>query len=1085
MTGTGADIEAVQSFLRQVRETSWAAGRTFRRKHLVLLAFAEDAQPDGEDCTSCRLTRAVLAASKHTTGAHFVLVANGFTLDAMTRWSIDAALVGSGWRSFTAIEVPEFEGFSSAINRAMKVIPDNSLVAILSTSDLLLPSSTDFISPPTTLSLDGRNVADDASTDVDNEHTASDIFVGNRAKNGRRTRGSRSNLSSTFFIGSTAINAETTASAGIPETRSPDRKRVTAHRGTVLVSDGLVPHVHDSSWGERFVTPWPASGFQPRCPTPEEHERSNESVRSSGGGEQAFRSKGTPASEGIIFDQWTRLPPAKLEALAQADADLFFLPLVVLLADHADAPHGERPLKLCVAFHTEWMKRSPDRRMLETAVVRRKTSPVAMVVMAHDEISLLRPALEEMAVIVDHILVVVSVTSWHGDAMDVSPTLGLLDDMLEDVDSPTHGKLRVEVGSWNTEPEQREYGNAVIRDDPRKFWRVVAVDADEFWHPVELARALDLAADHPEARHLRAQVNPYWANVRSAAFPLEVLDAVWLIDPHHCIWREFREVLCDVEVDEQESLIDSSAGIIRHLSYHEERHNFELLQIRPVCGDLAIVDVSEGGSLDDPSWATARYTGKMDTSHFGSTLRGGDAVWSKLLEATQSRDQCATPPCGNGKRILAPWAELAEEMSRIQGAVIVRRTDLAETHGMFSPAENSKYVKTLQSYFGIFSRFLFPGRLMIAGHNLGEVRKNRRFIEAVHGEDSAAARFLSTTYFSDFDDDGTYFSDFDDDGRENIPTLVGMADVFVNKLGYVWNEKDYIVPASCEAELFGPRVSTSLPTTARSYDKVFVMAQRWGDEYFHFLAETLPRITLMLDILRKHVDIKIALYAPQPTSRDFKTYMVQFLELLGLRTERLIFIEEPIHANLAIMSSSAPCFKPDAGAINIIRHILLQALYPGSGGVPPPPARPVVVLVVRNSLRWLGNNEQVRDALQQEFPAYDVVEFFGVGPIVSQLELFATAALVVAPHGAGLSNIMVSPRHTPVLEIAPPACTACYVHLALKLQHIYARHPVSSSWTTPCESEYEPNVEEIIVLVRHLFEAKRRADAVERPVLPW
>lgn len=28
-------------------------------------------------------------------------------------------------------------------------------------------------------------------------------------------------------------------------------------------------------------------------------------------------------------------------------------------------------------------------------------------------------------------------------------------------------QLRVEVGSWATEPDQREYGNAVIREDPR------------------------------------------------------------------------------------------------------------------------------------------------------------------------------------------------------------------------------------------------------------------------------------------------------------------------------------------------------------------------------------------------------------------------------------------------------------------------------------------------------------------------------------------------------------------------------------------------------------------------------------------
>lgn len=38
-------------------------------------------------------------------------------------------------------------------------------------------------------------------------------------------------------------------------------------------------------------------------------------------------------------------------------------------------------------------------------------------------------------------LIVVSLTPWNGDAADVSPTLELLGDMLEDVNSPTHGKV--------------------------------------------------------------------------------------------------------------------------------------------------------------------------------------------------------------------------------------------------------------------------------------------------------------------------------------------------------------------------------------------------------------------------------------------------------------------------------------------------------------------------------------------------------------------------------------------------------------------------------------------------------------------
>ena len=64
-------------------------------------------------------------------------------------------------------------------------------------------------------------------------------------------------------------------------------------------------------------------------------------------------------------------------------------------------------------------------------------------------------------------------------------------------------------------------------------------------------------------------------------------------------------------------------------------------------------------------------------------------------------------------------------------------------------------------------------------------------------------------------------------------------------------------------------------------------------------------------------------------------------------------------------------------------------------------------------------SDQVRDALALNFPSFDVFEFTGNGTTLEQLQTFATAAVVVAPHGAGLSNTIVSPLHTPVLEIAP------------------------------------------------------------------
>lgn len=53
--------------------------------HVPVLFSEQDVRFDGDGRPSCRLTRAVLAASRHTTDAHLVLVADGFELDAVTR----------------------------------------------------------------------------------------------------------------------------------------------------------------------------------------------------------------------------------------------------------------------------------------------------------------------------------------------------------------------------------------------------------------------------------------------------------------------------------------------------------------------------------------------------------------------------------------------------------------------------------------------------------------------------------------------------------------------------------------------------------------------------------------------------------------------------------------------------------------------------------------------------------------------------------------------------------------------------------------------------------------------------------------
>lgn len=60
-------------------------------------------------------------------------------------------------------------------------------------------------------------------------------------------------------------------------------------------------------------------------------------------------------------------------------------------------------MERCRGFHSEWMERAPDTEVMH-ALDRRKQFPVALLVMAHDNIAIMRPSLEGVALVVEHIV---------------------------------------------------------------------------------------------------------------------------------------------------------------------------------------------------------------------------------------------------------------------------------------------------------------------------------------------------------------------------------------------------------------------------------------------------------------------------------------------------------------------------------------------------------------------------------------------------------------------------------------------------------------------------------------------------------
>jgi hypothetical protein len=176
-----------------------------------------------------------------------------------------------------------------------------------------------------------------------------------------------------------------------------------------------------------------------------------------------------------------------------------------------------------------------------------------------------------------------------------------------------------------------------------------------------------------------------------------------------------------------------------------------------------------------------------------------------------------------------------------------------------------------------------------------------------------------------------------------------------------------------------------------------------------------------------------------------------FLELLGvpmeavttgvITTQRLL-IPEPV------MCGSAPALQ-----LQLFRRQLFRVTSQGGGGgglrgegragaAQRCDECPVchVLLLQRGEeySRQIENFEALRAMVVKEAAAYgcSLGVQQGGGSLREQLQSFANASVIVAAHGAGLSNILVMPPGGLVVELMPmlPHVNLCYMDLAIKLR---------------------------------------------------
>lgn len=197
---------------------------------------------------------------------------------------------------------------------------------------------------------------------------------------------------------------------------------------------------------------------------------------------------------------------------------------------------------------------------------------------------------------------------------------------------------------------------------------------------------------------------------------------------------------------------------------------------------------------------------------------------------------------------------------------------------------------------------------------------------------------------------------------------------------------------------------------------VVVLSAAGGASYFHWLFDVLPR----LDVLRRsgvHLD-GAELYLVNSTRAPFQR---ETLERLGVPLQRVLESQaSPLVEAGRLLAPSLPGLSgnPTRRACEFLRETFLSGRSEGVRG------RRIYVSRARAASRRVVNEEEVLPVLERF--GYELVELEAL-PFAEQVALFASAERVVAPHGAGLSNLVFCTPGTPVLEIfAPTYVNVCY-----------------------------------------------------------
>jgi capsular polysaccharide biosynthesis protein len=210
--------------------------------------------------------------------------------------------------------------------------------------------------------------------------------------------------------------------------------------------------------------------------------------------------------------------------------------------------------------------------------------------------------------------------------------------------------------------------------------------------------------------------------------------------------------------------------------------------------------------------------------------------------------------------------------------------------------------------------------------------------------------------------------------------------------------------------------------SARTVPDGVLVSQQLSSNYYHWICEILPAAI-------RSADVDDAAGLPMYIAEDLPAFVADSLDLVGLGG-RIRTLPSGVYRCETLRAPAFPggAEWPSPSHLELVRRRMLERVAPA-------PGRALCLLVSRADAedRRLRNEEELLTALAP----------FGVEPVLlggmsvrDQVALFSRAELIVAPHGAGLTNALFAPRGCAVVElIGALHVSACYMIVASTVGH--------------------------------------------------